>query len=135
MEGSTKTIRFKENAQDSRTHIDYSAGETKTVLASVADKMIAAGVAEEPVESAEAVRQRLSEAERVVANLKAEVQAAEQKPEPSEVPTVRVPAPHGLEDLTVQQLKEKAKVEGVDVSGLNAKADLVAAFEKQGGKA
>lgn len=134
MEEQVKTVRFVENAVDRKTNINYVGGQEATMLASVADRMLGAGVAVEVAESAEAMRQRLVEAERVVAEMKAEVAKAEKVPEPSEVPVIPVPAPHGLEDLTVAQLKEKAKLENVDVSGLNTKAELVSAFEKQGGK-
>lgn len=48
-----------------------------------------------------------------------------------EVPTEEVPLPHGLSDLSVPILKEKAKREGVDLSGLTTKPEILAAFEKK----
>ncbi len=102
MEEQTRTIRFVHNAMDRFTGAQYSGGNVRTLPADVAQRFVGAGVA---VEEGEASAEN--------------------------VPTIQVPAPHGLEDLTVAQLKDKAKAEGVDVSGLNTKAELVSAFSNR----
>ena len=102
MEEKTLTVRFVRNAMDKNTGAQYSGSNVRTLPESVATRFVGAGLAVEETDASIA-----------------------------EVPTIPVPAPHGLEDLTVQQLKDKAKAEGVDVSGLNNKADLVSAFEQK----
>lgn len=138
MEEQTKTVRFVQNARDTRTNIPYSGGEVKTLIASAADRLLEYRdeqgnpvVVEEQQDPAQAASVRLAEAEKVAAEARRVIEQEEQKSDVREVPVVEVPAPHGLNDLTVQQLKDKAKHEGVDVSGLSTKADLVSALEKK----
>lgn len=102
MEEQQKTVRFVHNAMDKNTGAQYSGGNVRTLPESVAMRFVGVGVAEEVSPE--------------------EIQA-------SEVPVIPVPAPHGLEDLTVQQLRDKAKAEGVDVSGAHNKAELLKAFD------
>lgn len=64
MADATKRIRFIRNAKDGRSSVPYVAGQEATVLASVAERMMSAGVAEpaEETEEAQASVQKTQEA-------------------------------------------------------------------------
>lgn len=47
MADKVQTIRFTQNAKDSRSSVPYVAGQEATVLSSVADRLVKAGVAKE----------------------------------------------------------------------------------------